>query len=220
MIKISTLNFVTTLLLSTAAMAQNIGVNTNSPTANLDVNGTLRIRSLKKANGEFGATGNVVYIMGVDENGNVVPIEIGENIVLESNKLVVQLPETDTSVAELPNGGTLEDNYAPGSDGIINDLDLGIVILPGDRRTTWPIVRLPNGDNESKVDITGFKEAPDGTMVYLYPTSGDIQLKKGSDESQPNNRIAGENDHNIKKNDLMLLMYDGNIKKWVVVSKH
>ncbi|PRP67169.1 hypothetical protein BST86_08690 [Nonlabens agnitus] len=207
--------------LSTGFFAQaQIGVNTNAPTANLDVNGTLRVRSLDKTNESFQATGDVVYIMGVDANGKVIPIEIDENIVLEGNKLRVQLPEVETSIAELPNGTNLEDNYAPGENGVINDLDLGIVILPGDRRGTWPVIRLPNGDNDAKVDITGFKAVPDGTMAFIYPTSGDIQLKKDSDESQPENRIAGENDHNIKKNEMMLLMYDGEIKKWIVVSKH
>lgn len=199
-----------------------IGINTNSPTANLDVNGTLRVRSLEKTVNGFEANGTVLYIMGVDEKGNVIPIEIGENIILEDNKLKVRLPETETSIVELPNGANLSDNYSSGSDGIINDLDLGIVILPGDRRSTWPVIRLPNGDNDEEVNITGFKAVPDGTMAFLYPTSGDVQLKSDSDNSRPENRILGDDDDDrkIKKNEMMLMMYDGTIKRWVVVSKH
>jgi len=208
----------TLILLAGFMSSAQIGVNTNSPTANLDVNGTLRVRSLEKTANGFEANGVVLYIMGVDESGNVIPIEIGENIILEDNKLKVQLPEEDSSVQELPNGGNLSDNYSNGSDDLINDLDLGIVILPGGGRSRWPVIRLPN-DNDDKVEITGIKALPDGTMVYLYPTSGDIELKKNDNDSQTKNRFAANKNYKVKKNEFVQLMYDGSIERWVIVTK-
>lgn len=195
-----------------------IGVNTNEPTANLDVNGTLRVRSLQKPTTGFETDKTVIYIMGVDDKGNVIPIEIGENIILQNNKLEVELPATDPTPSGLPNGGTLSENYSDNKDAIINDLDLGIVILPGDRRGSWPIFRMDNGSNDEEVTITGFKAAQDGTIVYLYPTSGKIELKKNSSKSQSDNRIQIYNDLKIEKNGFVQLMYDGVIKKWLVVS--
>ncbi|KQC34303.1 hypothetical protein AAU57_13865 [Nonlabens sp. YIK11] len=209
--------------LSTGFFAQaQIGVNTNAPTANLDVNGTLRVRSLDKTNESFQATGDVVYIMGVDANGNVIPIEIDENIVLEGNKLRVQLPATDPTPSELPNGQTLEELYEPGSDALINDMDLGIVILPGDRRGSKPVIRLSNDTNNEEVTITGFKAASDGTMAFIYPTSGTVKILKENESSSEENRIYGgisANDYTVKKNEMLLVMYDAQIKRWVVVSK-
>ena len=199
-----------------------IGVNTNKPTANLDINGTLRVRSLEKKTDGFQATGQVLYIMGVDAEGNVIPIEIGDNIILQNNKLVAQLPEEDSTPAELP-GGSLEDNYAPGDDALINDLDLGIVLLPGNRRRVGSVIRMDNGTNTDDVQITGFKAAPDGTMAFLYPTSGDLSLVKDSNASEEENRIfddGSNNDIKIKKDEMMLIMYDGVKKRWMVASKH
>jgi|GEM_PF-1972484 len=221
----TTLALSITLILVTGLISSaQIGVNTNAPTANLDINGTLRVRSLEKTSNGFQASGTVLYIMGVDELGNVIPIEIGENIILKNNKLVVQLPEVDTSIGGLPNARELSDNYVNPTDPLINDLDLGIVILPGDPLGKRPVTRLSNGSVEEKVKITGFKSAPDGTMVYLYPTSGDVQLLGNSDNSQPENRIlinsdSNNNDLKVKKNQMVLIMYDGLLKRWVVVSK-
>ncbi|WP_194851182.1 hypothetical protein [Nonlabens antarcticus] len=201
-------------LISTA----QIGVNTNKPTANLDVNGTLRIRSLEKTVDGFQASGTVLYIMGVDEKGNVIPIEISENIVLEGNKLKVQLPEVETAVTELPNGGNLSDNYSGGKDGLINDLDLGIVILPGDPRGRRPVIRLSNGDSNRSVEITGFKASFDGAQAWLYPTSGNIKLKKKSSKSIAANQILTDKDITVKPFEMVQLMYDGTAQKWLIMS--
>ncbi len=219
--KKTTLLSLTLILAAGLLSSAQIGVNTNSPTANLDVNGTLRVRSLEKApNGSFQANGNVLYMMGVDANGNVIPIEIGENIVLINNKLQVQLPEEEPVITELPNGGTLEGNYSDNNDALINDLDLGIVILPGDRRGHRPVVRLSNGDNDEKVTISGIKALEDGTMAYLYATSGEVELKTEDSESLEENQFESDGNFKIKKNEMLLVMYDGEIKKWVIVSRH
>ncbi|AZQ44937.1 hypothetical protein [Nonlabens ponticola] len=205
------------ICLCAISMTAQIGVNTNEPTANLDVNGTLRVRSLEKTTNGFQANGTVLYIMGVDQDGNVIPIEIGENIVLENNILKVQLPEQDNSPEELPNGGQLNELYESGDEAVINNLDLGIV-LPGDGRASWPVFKLENGSNDEEVQITGIRPAPNGTMAYLYPTSGSIMLRKNDNDSEPENRIEAQNNIKIKKNEMALIMYDAQIQKWIVVS--
>ncbi len=210
------------LLLSSGIASAQIGVNTNKPTANLDVNGTMRVRSLELKQDGFQAKGTVLYIVGVDEKGNLIPIELDENIILDNNRLKVKAPESSSSLRGLPENNNLSDLYSgerSGSSEVINDLDLGIVILPGGGRDR-PVIKLENGTNTDKVEITGFKSAPDGTMVYLYPTSESIKIRPEHAGSREENRVMANGVINIKKNEMLLMMYDAALSRWVVASSN
>jgi hypothetical protein len=193
-----------------------VGINTIKPTAALDVNGNVRIRNLDPSMDNFLNNGGALFIMGVDKDGNIVPIEIGPNIKLQDNKLVVDLPADEP--IELPDNQILSELYTSPSEPLINDMDLGIVILPGDPRGKRPVIRLSNGANQETVEITGFKSAADGAIAHLYPTSGDLKLKTNSSKSQPDNRIAAYGDIELRRFEMVQLMYDGQINRWVVMS--
>ncbi len=217
--KNSTLLLLLVLFISTCCthLYAQVGINTINPTAGLDINGTLRIRSLELTSDGFRINGgNAIYIMGVDKMGNVIPIEIGENVKLENNKLKSVMPEFQPLIG-LPDGVDMSDIFSSDGSFEINNLDVGIVVLPGGRRSR-PIIRLNNGSDTGDVDITGIMAAEDGQQITLYPTSGKIKLRKLDSASLSDNQFAMQNNINVKQYEMVTLMYDNIIKKWVVVS--
>ena len=186
------------LLFAVQAFSQ-VGINTTEPTATLDVDGNIRIR---KMNSSF--TNSVaVTIVGMDEDGNFVLIDVDENIILEDNKLrAVERRYRFASVDAI--GGTQ------------NNMDL--LILPGEPNDDKKIVRIYAPENlRASIVITGILAGEDGQTIWLYAQDGSIRLVGNDNGSDPENQFMISGQITIQQYEMIQVMYDTNIQKWVVM---
>jgi hypothetical protein len=196
--------------------AAQVGINTSTPQADLDVNGVLRVRSL----GNAVLSGMpAVKLVGVDEDGNLVPVSMGKNVEIQNNEVV-----SKKRVLEF---GDLPNLIIP-QNGRIDNLD--IVIFPGDRNHGKSIIRVeipnpthnsPGGNgNPSDIEISGIKAAPDGTQIWFYPLDGDIEFLPLNGNSNLENQIQ-DNSHMVcKQFEMIRMVYDGTTQKWVIMKHH
>ena len=75
---------VTFVLFFCGVSIAQVGVNTTDPTSTLDVNGSLRVRSMS-ASGTVDAT----KVIGVDADGNFIDVEAGQNIQINNNVIEI-----------------------------------------------------------------------------------------------------------------------------------
>jgi hypothetical protein len=185
------------LLFAFQAFSQ-VGINTTEPTATLDVDGTIRVR---KMNSSF--TNSVaVKIVGLDEDGNFVLVDVDENIILEDNKLrAVERTYRFANVTVI--GGDL------------NNLDL--LILPGEPNDDKKIVRIYHLGHGSNVTITGLLAGGDGQTVWIYAQSGSIKLVGLDNASDPENQFMISGQITIQQYEMIQVMYDAILQKWVVM---
>ncbi len=76
------------------------------------------------------------------------------------------------------------------------------------------------------MDITGFDVSglggpalADGTMAWIYPVSGQIKLLVADPASNVENQIMASEDIEVKQYGMVQIMYDGDLQKWVVMTK-
>jgi len=186
------------LLFAFQAFSQ-VGINTTEPTATLDVDGNIRVR---KMNDSF--TDSVAEkIVGMDEDGNFVLIDVDENVILEENKLRV-----------------VENRYRFASfSTIIDELDnLDLLILPGEPNDDKKVMRIyaPSG-LRANIVITGIIAGDDGQTVWLYAQDGSIRLVGLDNASDPENQFMISGQITIQQYEMIQLMYDAIIQKWVVM---
>jgi hypothetical protein len=196
------------LLFSSFAFAQ-VGINTADPQAELDVNGSLIVRSLNTDH----TTRSAVRLVGVDAAGRMVPVAMGEDVELEDNKVVAKKQRLQF--------GDLPSLIIPGN-GRIDDLD--IVILPGEPNHGKSIIRLvhpsPGSSGRNQITISGIKSAPDGTQIWLYPTEGDLVLLALNANSSTENQIQNNIRFRCSQYEMIQLVYDRTTSKWVVMNYH
>lgn len=196
------------LLFSSFAFAQ-VGINTADPQAELDVNGSLIVRSLNADH----TTRSAVRLVGVDAAGRMVPVAMGEDVELEDNKVVAKKQRLQF--------GDLPSLIIPGN-GRIDDLD--IVILPGEPNHGKSIIRLvhpsPGSSSSNQITISGIKSAPDGTQIWLYPTEGDLVLLALNANSSTENQIQNNIRLRCSQYEMIQLVYDRTTSKWVVMNYH
>jgi hypothetical protein len=196
------------LLFSSFAFAQ-VGINTADPQAELDVNGSLIVRSLNTDH----TTRSAVRLVGVDAAGRMVPVAMGEDVELEDNKVVAKKQRLQF--------GDLPSLIIPGN-GRIDDLD--IVILPGEPNHGKSIIRLvhpsPGSSSSNQITISGIKSAPDGTQIWLYPTEGDLVLLALNANSSTENQIQNNIRLRCSQYEMIQLVYDRTTSKWVVMNYH
>lgn len=192
------------LLLSSFFVTAQVGINTTDPTTTLDVNGSVRVRALSEEveNGEYEFLAE--KIVGIDANGNMTPVTLGDNVYLENNQ-----------IKAISNRAAIGDITAIGI-SVVNNLNL--VIWPGEPNDDKSVIRIQSllGD----IDITGIAAGNDGQVITLYPVDGRIRLFSFSILSLPANQIANQSGSIIiEQYDMVKLMYDGTINKWVIMNK-
>ncbi|MFT5891077.1 MAG: hypothetical protein ACI9Y7_001176 [Dokdonia sp.] len=79
--------------MSTIGYSQ-VGVNTTEPTSTLDVNGTLRVRSM-----DSNDSSNARFIIGSDEDGNIINLELGGNVYIDGN--VIRYRSENENIGEV-----------------------------------------------------------------------------------------------------------------------
>jgi hypothetical protein len=186
------------LLMAFSGYAQ-VGINTTEPTSTLDVNGTIRVRGAK-----FSSYDNDIiakHIIGIDDDGNMVEVEVDENLILENNKI--------RAVNQILKIGDVPGLNVP----IINDLNL--VIWPGEPNDDKSVIKLNSilGD----MIITGLVAGQDGQQIWLYPVSGDLTLVPNSLLSLFANQIEQNNNMIVPRYSMVRLMYDATRSKWIIM---
>lgn len=194
--------FLCLFLLFGITCISQVGINTTNPTSTLDVNGDIRVRNINSSEQR-----NVVAtkIIGVDEDGNFVEVEMDKNINLIDNKLVV----TDRT---LEMGGLAAPLVAT------RNHNVSLRILPGAANHGKSIIRIEN--TLGGTDITGIEAAQDGTHIWLYAVSGRLNLIENSLESLPGNRIERNDKMGAKQYEMIELVYDGIRGIWIVMQNH
>lgn len=169
-----------------------VGVNTTNPTSSLDVNGTLRVRTLTAS-----ATVPATLMVGVDSNGNLMEVDTGQNIELNGNVFAGNNTQTIDRSAPIVTATTINNLVALPS-GPVTGFNMIRV------RTTLPITFL-----------TGVEAAADGTTIVLYPTDGILTLLSLDIGSLPQNQIMPHVDLVIPQYQTAQLVYDADIQKWI-----
>lgn len=180
------------VLLTCGISLAQVGVNTTDPTSSLDVNGTLRVRTLT-----YSATAPATLLAGVDVNGNLTEVETGTNVLMIDNVFASNNTQTIDRSAPIVTATTINDLVALPS-GPVTGFNMIRV------RTTLPITFL-----------TGVAAAPDGTTIVLYPTDGILTLLSLDIGSLPQNQIMPHVDLVIPQYQTAQLVYDADIQKWI-----
>ena len=68
---------------SISQIYSQVGIGATEPQATLDVNGSMHVSGIKSSFQQIEA----VRIIGVDEDGNLVEVDVDENLILENNKI-------------------------------------------------------------------------------------------------------------------------------------
>ena len=179
-----------------------VGINTTDPSSTLDVNGTIRVRSMSSSEQR---NIKAVKIIGVDDLGNFVEVEMDKNIDLINNKLVVTDRTLEMGSLATPFLTTRNHNVV-------------LRVLPGAANHGKSIIRIEN--NLGDTEITGIEAAPDGTHIWLYAVSGRLTLIDNSVESLPGNRIERNDKMGAKQYGMIELVYDGIRGIWIVMQNH
>ena len=196
-------------------VSAQVGINTTDPAATLDVNGNVRVRSLA-VNSTMSTGGNAVQIVGLDAQGNMVPVAIGEDVVLENN----EVRATSSTAAQM--GTTIDiTGIIPGGPNPRID-DLAVGIWPGEaneKSTLIPVVVGTGAD----LDITGINVGSnpvDGRIIYLYFGDRMVRLKGENTNSLAQNRIIDNGHMNVSEHGVIQLMYSTSMQRWIVLSHH
>ncbi|WP_432410142.1 hypothetical protein [Rasiella sp. SM2506] len=199
--------FTLIIVFSTSTYAQ-IGINTTNPQATLDIEGTVRIKNTKgkTLDGE-----NIIAtkIVGLDEQGNIVELTTDTNVYLENN--IIKTVERKVELGSLPEF----------SGGQANNVSL--IVFPGGSNGGKTVIRLQH--DTGNFDITGFDvgelggpAAADGYTVWLFAVDGDVNLRAENNGSTAVNRIAANNDITIEQFQMVKILYDGVLQRWVIMS--
>lgn len=186
------------LLIGCMSTAQ-VGINTTEPTATLDVNGTLRLRDAEKGPNDVIAT----KIVGIDDSGNIVQVEVAENLILENNTI-----RANDKILTI---GDVDPIGVP----IISDLNL--IIWPGEPNEDKSVIRIRSilGD----VIVTGIAAGQDGQTIWLYPITGDLTFIPNSLLSLFGNRIENNSNMVVQQYEMVKLMYDATRSKWIIMDR-
>ncbi|RMA56758.1 hypothetical protein [Ulvibacter antarcticus] len=185
------------LLISSSIYCQ-IGINTTEPSATLDVNGTIRIRDFNSLHDS-----EAIKIVGMDEEGNLVDVSVGENIILENNELRVVETIYHTYITPLIPGTTID--------------DYDLLILPGEPNEDYKIMRILTVNNF--VNFTGLKAGLDGQIIWLMNYSDRIKLLPLNSGSAPQNQFLINNAITIFKYESVQLVYDATLQKWLLLGR-
>jgi len=185
------------LLFAFQAFSQ-VGINTTEPTATLDVDGNIRVRKMI----DNFTDSEAEKIVGMDEDGNFVMIDVDENVILEENKLRV-----------------VENRYRFASVIAIGDeLDnLDLLILPGEPNDDKKIVRIHAPGLRANITLTGILAGEDGQTLWLLAMDGSIRLIGLDDGSDPENQFLISGQISIQQYEMIQILYVASLQKWLVM---
>jgi hypothetical protein len=185
------------ILLIGIQVSAQVGIGTTQPTSTLDVNGTLRVRSMDSLSSGHEA----LRLIGLDQDGFYVPVKIGENVILENNVLKAvesQFGFGDSEIATV---------------GVVHNLRL--IILPGEPNDDKKVIRIVS--SVGNIDVTGIEAGLDGQTVWIMARDGNVRLRGQDVGSDPENRFLFSGNLQLQQYDLVQIVYDGTLQRWVVM---
>ena len=90
-----------------------------------------------------------------------------------------------------------------------------MVILLGEPNDDKRVIRIVN--ISGNLDVTGIEAGVDGQRIWFYPQSGRVRLLRSNGASLPANQIIGTGSYVIFQFEMIELMYDGLLAKWVIM---
>ena len=189
--------------LSMSASAQ-IGINTENPTAFLDVNGTVRVENL------INPTGVVVSITGVTSANRLSRTSTGAGFIVNDNTL--ELAPVTRNIGELDLSG-LGTNLS----------DISALLGVGENNETSTFIRVFG--YTSTIDINGISGGFHGRRVTLYFSENqNVRLKENSTAAQAENRFVtlATSQITVSGTGFVELVYDANagpdgLGRWLVL---
>jgi len=189
------------LFLFVAPMYAQVGINTNDPTSDLDINGSMRLRGGGLERSNF----KPEKILAVDESGFIQEVDLDENLYFNGTTLKVAQRKVEI--------GAVPDFNATGR---VNNAAL--LIWPGGINRYRSVVRLQNSQGD--LEFSGIDGGEDGMVIKLYPVDGTLQLNHEDNNSDPENRIripGAGGEMNVDQYGMIQLLYDGTIQRWIVM---
>ena len=160
-----------TLVSTTSAQ---VGINTNNPQHQLDVNGNVRVRDLS-------TTG--LDLTGTTSTGLLRNTELGGGLIKDSSKKEIRITPTRLSLGQY-DLDAITPSSGSGGNRIYNNLDLDIV------DTNKDITLLTVFNTGGKVSITGIKDGSHGRRIIINNTgSANMSFEEDNNSSLPQNRI-------------------------------
>jgi len=132
-----------------------------------------------------------------------VMIDVGENVILEDNKLRV-----------------VENRYRFADITIIEDEvdNLDVRILPGEPNDDKKIIRIHAPDGlRNNIEITGIIAGDDGQNLWLMAMDGSIKLVGLSGNSDPENQFLISGQIFLQQYEMIQLVYILSLQKWLVM---
>jgi hypothetical protein len=167
-----------------SAIAQ-VGINTTTPTETLDVNGTVRVRTMADIPPSLNGGDKFLYIK---PDGTFGKVGIGSAVVTTNGDIEINTGGNATTTrvvaVDLPNGVDNIDNLDLELDGA--NSDASIIILQG---------------GSEDIDIRGIIGGTEGRRIYLVNNTGDdIRLREtNSGAVPPGNRFRRFTEHDELK---------------------
>ncbi len=192
------LYIITALLIGATSYAQ-VGIGTTSPQETLHVNGTMRVENTTSS--------AATKLTGLDDNGTVNELAVGDNLKIESGRLNA----TGTNKYFVAN----IDVKTQSSNQKFHNLDLD---LQGANRSITAF-RLINA--EHNYEITGIKGGEDGRHILLINIpSVNMKIADGTSPSLDVNEITTlkGNFEATSGQGVAELVYDGTLQRWIVIN--
>ncbi|MFC4634894.1 hypothetical protein ACFO3O_13315 [Dokdonia ponticola] len=211
--KINKIILVILLCISATSYAQ-VGINTTEPTSTLDVNGTIRVRSMivnEQANPRF--------VVGSDVNGNLINLELGDNLYIDGNVIRQRTYQTIGEVEIIDDSGNAD--------------DVNLVIWPGGTNSDRSVIKIsPNSGGNliiTGIDVSGAGGPllADGKTFYIMAVSGNIRFMSEDPNSAQENQflLSGGAALIIEQYEMVQVMYDASLGagtpgRWIIMSKN
>ncbi len=192
-------NFIFALLLLPYTLLSQVGIGTTDPKETLHINGTLRIQAIETTASE--------KIIGLDTNGTVAEVKVGDNLLLEEGTL----HSTGSSkyfVRTIPIV-----TLASGHQFHNLELDLGGL------NKDIVVFRLSGATNS--FEVTGIKGGTDGKHILLMNVSTkNFKVTNESTGSIAANRIStlGTVFEQTSGEGIVELVYDGVFGRWIIIN--
>lgn len=178
-----------------------VGINTTTPQETLHVEGTFCVTDVN--------TKTATKLTGLDENGTLAGITVGDNLSLTGNVLSANASSGSPAIylvatVAIPDG-------PPGDE--MNDLDMGVNLVNANK----VVFRLVGRTNNFK--ITGISGGTDGRHLVIYNVETvNLTFEAESPLSLPQNRLETlANNVATSGKGTAEFVYDGTSQRWILI---
>jgi len=181
-----------------------IGINTNTPQETLHVVGTLCVTDTSKK--------IPLKMSGLDVNGTLTDVIIGENLQLTGSVLSANTSATTSSPTTYLSATINLPTGSPGDE--FDDLDISLSTLNANK----VLIRLEGRSFNYK--ITGISGGTDGRHLILFNVDAvNMNLNDEDAGSLPQNRVITlANNLLTSGQGTAELVYDGALQRWVLIA--